>query len=54
MGNSAEGLTDVEDVTQYIMVGNGKKLQVTKVGTLHRTAFQEDGSSMDIKLKEYK
>ena len=54
MGNSDEGLTDIEEVTQYIMIGNGKKLQVTKVGTLHRTTFQEDGSSMDIELKGYK
>jgi hypothetical protein len=54
MGNSQEGLTDIEEVTQYIMIGNGKKLQVHKIGTLHRTAFQEDGTSLDIELKGYK
>jgi hypothetical protein len=36
------------------MVGNGKKLQVTKIGTLHRTVYQEDGTTMDIELKGYK
>jgi hypothetical protein len=54
MGNSQEGMTDIEEVVQYIMIGNGKKLQVNKIGTLHRTVFQEDGTSMDIELKGYK
>jgi hypothetical protein len=33
MGNSQEGMTDIEEVVQYIMIGNGKKLQVNKIGT---------------------
>ena len=54
MGNTDEGMTDVEEVHEEIMIGNGKKLLVTKIGTLHRTAFQEDGTTLDIQLKGYK
>ena len=54
MGNTDEGMTDVEEVHEEIMIGNGKKLVVTKIGTLHRTAFQEDGSTLDIQLRGYK
>jgi hypothetical protein len=54
MGNSDEGLTDVVEIKQTIMIGNGKTLMATKMGTLHRTVFQEDGSSLDIELKDYK
>jgi hypothetical protein len=54
MGNTDEGMTDVEEVYEEIMIGNGKKVIVTKIGTLHRTAFQEDGSTLDIQLKGYK
>jgi hypothetical protein len=54
MGNSDEGMTDVEEISQPITIGNGKQLRATKIGTLHRTVFQEDGSSIDIKLNDYK
>jgi hypothetical protein len=54
MGNSDEGMTDVVDIKQTIMIGNGKTLMATKMGTLHRTVFQEDGSSFDIELRDCK
>jgi hypothetical protein len=54
MGNTDEGMTDLIEVHEEIMIGNGKKIVVTKIGTLHRTAFQEDGTTLDIQLKGYK
>jgi hypothetical protein len=53
MGNSDEGMTDVVDIKQTIMIGNGKTLMATKMGTLHWTVFQEDGSSFEIELRDY-
>ena len=54
MGNSDEGMTDVVEIKQTIMIGNGKTLMATKMGTLHRTVFQDDGTSFEIELKDYK
>jgi hypothetical protein len=54
MGISDEGMSDVVAINQTIMIGNGKTLMATKMGTLHWTVFQADGSSLDIVLKDYK
>ena len=54
MGNSDDGMTDVEEVKQTIMIGNGKTLMATKIGTLHRVVYQDDGSYITVQLKDYK
>ena len=51
MMNTEEGLTDVVMCSSSVTVGNGKAVQVTKMGTLHGTAIQKDGTMQAIILE---
>jgi hypothetical protein len=52
--NSSEGLFNVEEIKEIIMVGNGKSVTATKVGSLKCRVIQLDGSGLDITLHEVK
>jgi hypothetical protein len=48
--NSSKWLFNGEGIKETIMVGNGKSMTVTKVGSLNLRAIQLDGSELDITL----
>ena len=54
MGNTDEGMYEIENINEPVMIGNGKQLMCTKIGKLRHTIFQQDGSSLDIVLQDYK
>ena len=54
MGNVDDGMTDVEEISEPINVSNGNDVRATKKGTLHLTAHQLDGTTMDLKMEGYK
>ena len=49
-----EGMFDVKEVDSLITIGNGKTLRATKIGKVRRTVLQEDGTTMDIVLRDVK
>ena len=54
MGPSDKGMRNVREVHTTVLVGDGKKLKVTKVGDKPMTVRQVDGSTMDIVIEGYK
>ena len=51
MTNMEEGLTDIVMCSSSVTVGNGKAVQVTKMGTLHGTAVQKDRTMQAVVLE---
>ena len=54
MGNSDEGMYEIEEIDSPVTIGDGKSLRATKVGKLRRTVVQADGKTMDVILPDYK
>ena len=49
-----EGLTDVTEIHEPIVIGDGKQLYATKIGRLRRTVLQTDGTTQDVVLEDVK
>jgi hypothetical protein len=54
MGNCDEGMFEVQVISSPIKIGNGKVLTATKIGKKRLTVVQEDGTTTDIVLEDYK
>ena len=54
MGYDDAGMTDVKKIDSIISVGNGDELRATKIGDKHITIHQEDGTKVNIVLKDFK
>ena len=54
MGNDDSGMFDVEVISSSIKIGDGKTLTATKIGKKRLTVVQEDGTTTDIILEDYK
>ena len=54
MGNTCEAMYDVKEINEPIVVGNGNKARVYKLGTLPVVAAQVNGESVACNLKDYK
>ena len=53
MGPDETGLTNVRTTDSSIKIGNGTYVKATKIGDKHVTLKQEDGTRIDIVLKDY-
>jgi len=54
MGNCEKGMFEVREVKESVKIGNGKSLEVKKVGKKRVTIIQKDGRKMDCVLDDYK
>jgi hypothetical protein len=54
MGPGDTGVFDLEDKHATIRVGNGKQLEIAKIGKRKGTIIQSDGSEVQIIMKQYK
>jgi hypothetical protein len=54
MGNDDIGMFDVQVINSSIKIGDGKTLTATKIGKKRLTVIQEDGTTTDIILEDYK
>jgi hypothetical protein len=54
MGPGDEGMFDFEDKSTTIKVGNGKHLSTGKIGKRKGTVIQQDGTEVQLTLKQYK
>ena len=54
LGNSEEGMFDVEEIKEPVTIGDGTKLYATKIGKKRCTVLQANGDTMDIVLDDYK
>jgi hypothetical protein len=54
MGFSDKGMIDVELINSPVRIGNGKARTATKIGKRQITIIQQDGSTQDTVLHEYK
>jgi len=52
MKNTSEGMNDLEEHTKKIIVGNGKEIYSTHIGTFTGQISQEDGTTSTVKLKD--
>ena len=51
---SDEGMFDCREISEYVTLGDGKKMVATKIGKLRRTAYQVDGTTQDVILEDVK
>jgi hypothetical protein len=54
MTNDCKGMTDVKEIKTSIVIGNGKELTATKVGTLKLKVLQKEGEDFEIILTNVK
>jgi hypothetical protein len=54
MGPTDDGMYDTTEIDNPIKIGNGRTLRAIKIGKLKKTIKQNDGSTLDIMLEEYK
>ena len=54
IGHVCEGMHNIEEIDDPIMMGHGKTTRAIRKGSLPRTALQANGDTIDVALHDYK